>query len=81
MTFSSLPDRSSRPHVDLPRETSQDGTLPPEPAAPSRFPRPPRGPRPEHYQRIWLDGTETTAALRARGVPARTAGRVPGPCG
>ena len=31
------------------------------------------GPRPEHYQRIWLDGTETTADLCARGVPARTA--------
>jgi hypothetical protein len=34
---------------------------------------PHRGPRPEHYQRIWLDGTETTAELRVRGVPARTA--------
>lgn len=25
------------------------------------------------YQRVWLYGTETTAELRARGVPARTA--------
>src|SRR5207245_3540600 len=32
-----------------------------------------RGPRPEHYQRIELQGTETTADLRARGVPERTA--------
>ena len=34
---------------------------------------PQRGPRPEHYQRLWLDGTETAADVRARGVPARTA--------
>src|SRR5438132_13398674 len=34
---------------------------------------PHRGPRPEHYLRIQLTGTETTAELRARGVPARTA--------
>jgi hypothetical protein len=41
--------------------------------AASRPPVPQRGPRPEHYRRIQLDGTETTAELRARGVPARTA--------
>src|SRR6266851_10450613 len=41
--------------------------------APARPPVPHRGPRPEHYRRIQLDGTETTAELRARGVPARTA--------
>jgi hypothetical protein len=37
-----------------------------------RNPVPHRGPRPDHYQRIWLDGTETRADLRARGVPDRT---------
>jgi hypothetical protein len=36
-------------------------------------PVPHSGPRPEHYRRIQLNGTETTAELRARGVPARTA--------
>jgi hypothetical protein len=41
--------------------------------APARPPVPHRGPRPEHYRRIQLDGTETTADLRAQGVPARTA--------
>ena len=41
--------------------------------AASRTPVPQRGPRPEHYRRIQLGGTETTADLRARGVPARTA--------
>ena len=41
--------------------------------APARPPVPQRGPRPEHYRRIPLNGTETTADLRARGVPARTA--------
>ncbi len=41
--------------------------------APARPPVPHRGPRPEHYRRIPLDGTETTAELRARGVPATTA--------
>jgi len=37
-----------------------------------RTPVPQRGPRPEHYRRIQLDGTETRADLLARGVPYRT---------
>lgn len=70
MTCSPLPDPSSHTHGALHQETGRRGTVPPAPAHPSG---PHRGPRPEHYQRIWLDGTETPADLRARGVPARTA--------
>jgi hypothetical protein len=43
--------------------------------APVRPPVPHRGPRPDYYQRIWLDGTETRADLLARGVPSRTVTR------
>ena len=73
MTFSPIPAPTSRPNIDLHREMARDGILPPERGALACPPLPPCGPRPEHYQRIWLDGTETTAELRARGVPARTA--------
>ena len=60
-------------NVDLHQPPASPGALPQAPALPTRSPVPPRGPRPEHYQRIWLKGTETTADLRARGVPERTA--------
>jgi hypothetical protein len=70
MTTPTIPDPSLRNNVALNPDTSCDSAMPQEPACPQV---PQRGPRPEHYQRIWLDGTETTAALRARGVPARTA--------
>ena len=68
MTTPTIPDTSLVNNVD--EETFRDRVRPQEP---SRSSLPQRGPRPEHYQRIWLDGTETTAELRARGVPARTA--------
>src|SRR5262245_46002832 len=42
----------------------------PQPSHPAG---PHSGPPPEHYQRVYLNGTETTADLRARGVPERTA--------
>ena len=72
MTSWTRPDPASRPHVDLHRDRSCNGPMPQEPT-PSRPLVPQRGPRPAHYQRLWLDGSETTAELRARGVPARTA--------
>ncbi len=58
-------------NVDLHQPPISPGALPQAPALPTRPPVPPRGPRPEHYQCIWLEGTETTADLRARGVPER----------
>jgi hypothetical protein len=56
---------------DLNPPASSDGVLPPAPPA-LRPQGPRRGPRPEHYQRISLDGTETRADLRAQGVSDRT---------
>ena len=73
MTTPTLSETPVHHNVNLHQLPSSPGALPQEPTLPPRSRGPLSGPRPEHYQRIWLDGTETTADLRARGVPERTA--------
>ena len=73
MTISTLSDTAVRHNVNLHQHPSAPDALPQELTLPPRPRGPLSGPRPEHYQRIWLNGTETTADLRARGVPERTA--------
>ena len=72
MTTTTIADMALVNNVDLSQVPSRDRALPPEPTPQPCPPVPQRGPRPEHYQRIWLDGTETRADLRACGVPDRT---------
>ena len=73
MTTMTLSETPVHHNVNLHQRPSSPGALPHEAALSPRSRGPLSGPRPEHYQRIWLDGTETTADLRARGVPERTA--------
>ena len=74
MTTTTISDTALSNNVDLHEVPTRISVLPQEPAPqPSSTAGPHSGPRPEHYQRITLNGTETTADLRARGVPARTA--------
>src|SRR5712691_9768215 len=67
------PSKTDRPSLcTLHTPTCPAPDVSPGDTATARALRPPvpqRGPRPEHYRRIQLDGTETRADLLARGVP------------
>jgi hypothetical protein len=77
MTDTTIANTSRVNNVNPAQEASCHSTLPQEPVLPARPAASGGGPRPEHYQRIDLHGTETTAELRARGVPATTTCNIP----